>query len=236
MSNPYFKFKQFTVWHDRCAMKTGTDGTLLGAWANVDDCHTILDIGTGSGLVALMLAQRNRNALIDGVEIDPDACLQATENVAKSPFADRIRIHCASFQTFAENANRRYDLIVSNPPYFVRSLQSPAPKRQLARHNDSLSHSDLIDFGSRLLSPGGRMALILPFQHREQIIRIAESRQLYCIRLTAVYPASHLPPKRLLIEFATLFPACCERTNLILEDEHHHRTCDYQTLTQDFYL
>ena len=236
MPNPYFKFKQFTVWHDKCAMKTGTDGTLLGAWANVDACRSILDIGTGTGLIALMLAQRNNNAQIDGIDIDSNACLQASENVSTSPFAKQIQIYCASFQDFAKESDRQYDLIISNPPYFSQSLRCPDPQRHLARHNDKLSYTDLIQFSRPLLSSGGRIALILPFQQKKHIMELAETHQLYCIRHTTVYPAAHIPPKRLLIEFSCLFPSVCEATNLILKDNLHKNTQAYQNLTRAFYL
>ena len=236
MSNPYFRFKQFTVWHDKCAMKTGTDGTLLGAWANVEGCQHILDIGTGTGLIALMLAQRNKNAQIEGIDIDSDACFQAFENVSLSPFAKQIRIHHTSLQAFAEDSNQPFDLIVSNPPFFVQSLKCPDPKRQVARHNDTLSYADLLTLSCSLLSPGGRIALILPFQQKKHIMQTAELNQLYCIRLTTVYSVTHLPPKRLLVEFSNHFPPFCEKTNLMLEDNQHQRTQEYQDLTQDFYL
>ena len=157
MANPYFKFKQFTIWHDKCAMKVGTDGALLGAWAAPKEARNILDIGTGTGLVALMLAQRCQ-AFIDAIDIDADACLQAEENVARSPFADRIRVHCCALNDFHPSAPSHYDLIVSNPPYFHQALKCPDPKRNRARHTDTLSleelfqplpHSSLRSIGAR---------------------------------------------------------------------------------------
>jgi len=217
-------------------MKTGTDGTLLGAWANVDACRNILDVGTGTGLIALMLAQRNKKAQIDGIDIDPDACLQASENVSSSPFAEQIRIHCVSFQTFAEKINQRYDLIISNPPYFIQSLKSPESKRNMARHDENLSYKELIKLSRPLLAPDGRLALILPFQQKNDVMELANANQLYCIRQTTVYPTAHIPPKRLLIEFSCLLPSLCETTDLILEDQFHQRSQAYQDLMRAFYL
>ena len=143
MANPYFQFKKFTVWHDKCAMKVGTDGVLLGEWASTERCQRILDVGTGTGLIALMLAQRS-TAILDAIDIDSDACLQAQENIAKSPFANRIQVYQTSLSEYMPDENIKYDLIVSNPPYFIDSLKCPDTKRNLARHTDTLSLPDLL--------------------------------------------------------------------------------------------
>jgi tRNA1Val (adenine37-N6)-methyltransferase len=237
MSNPFFRFKQFTIRHDQCAMKVGTDGVLLGAWAEVAACRTILDVGAGTGLIALMVAQRNENAVIDGVEIDPDTYRQAAENVAASPFAQRVRMYQASFHDFACTTTQRYDLIISNPPYFVRSLKCPDDKRRLARHSDELSLAGLVAGSIPLLSPGGRLALILPFLQRDEPGHAALSRELHCVRRTEVSPVENAAPKRLLAEFSLLPPpAPVETGSLILEDARHQRTTAYYELTRDFYL
>ena len=147
-----FRFKQFTIHQDACAMKVGTDGVLLGVLADVTAATHLLDIGTGTGLVALMLAQRNPSMSIDAIEIDSKAAKQAAENVAQSPWP-QIRVHCAALQTYT--ANQPYNLIVSNPPYFVNSLKAPKAARTTARHTDSLSFNELVEGVDRLLSPAG---------------------------------------------------------------------------------
>ncbi|WP_368389495.1 tRNA1(Val) (adenine(37)-N6)-methyltransferase [Tannerella sp.] len=236
MSNPYFRFKQFTVWHDRCAMKVGTDGTLLGAWANVHDRRRILDVGTGTGLIALMLAQRNLEARIDGIDLDADACLQAQENVRQSPFATRIRVVHAPLQSFASTVTEPYDLIVSNPPYFRESMKCPEGRRSLARHDDSLTLTDLLHTGKSLLAPDGRIALILPFAQRDDLLRTAKNEALHKVRETYVIPVEGAAPKRLLIELSSMPSPVSTTDELTLENRMHQRTIAYRQLTQVFYL
>lgn len=166
MSNIYFKFKQFTVYQDRCAMKVGTDGTLLGAWTDVTKSRTILDIGTGTGLIALMLAQRSLTTQITAIDIDIDSVMQAESNVALSPWCDRVKVFCSSLQDFNGSG---YDTIVSNPPYFVNSLKCPNGHRTLARHTASLSYKDLFDGVTRMLSDDGEFSVIIPFDCRDQM-------------------------------------------------------------------
>lgn len=216
-------------------MKVGTDGTLLGAWANVSSCKRVLDIGTGTGLIALMIAQRAKEAFIDAIDIDADACLQASENVNRSFFSQQILIHNAPFLSFAKTITSPYDLIVSNPPYFTDSLKSPEKKRNLARHNDTLSLSELINFSSPLLSSHGRIALILPYNEMDNLLDCAILNGLHCVRQTNVIPTAGGQPKRLLIELSHqnihFIPE-----NLTLELARNQRTQAYQLLTQDFYL
>ena len=145
MSNPYFRFKQFTVWHDRCAMKVGTDGVLIGAWCDVDACRRILDVGCGTGLISLMIAQRTSDrTMIEGVEIDAVAAEQAAENTDRSPWKNRLRIHTSDFLDFATSATVRYDHIVSNPPYFEKSLLPEDAARLTARHTGRLTYESLL--------------------------------------------------------------------------------------------
>ena len=143
MSNSYFQFKQFTVWHDKCAMKVGADGVTLGAWADVSDVKSVLDIGCGSGLIALMIAQRSE-AGITAIDIDGQSIEQTKENTGNSPWSERIKTVHASLQQFAANSDVLFDLIVCNPPYFNNSLKSPSESRTMARHTDTLSYTDLI--------------------------------------------------------------------------------------------
>ena len=236
MSNPYFRFKQFTVWHDRCAMKVGTDGVLLGAWATASVCRSILDVGTGTGLIALMLAQRCRMATIDAIEIDPDACAQAAENVSASPFAQQIRIHHASFQEFTKKTHQLFDLIVANPPYFVQSLKCPEVKRRIARHNDALSPAVLLAGSSRLLTPNGRISLIFNFLNHKEVLQQAVQNNLCCLRRTEIIPVEGAQPKRILMEFALIQQHPVQRDTLTLTNAKHRRTEAYQALASDFYL
>lgn len=182
MANPYFRFKKFTVYHDKCAMKVGTDAVLLGAWADTSFCRNILDIGTGTGIIALMLAQRSQ-ATVEAIDIDKEACVQATENAAASPYTERIKVVHASCADFAaSNQQKRYDLIVSNPPYFINSLKCPDNKRTVARHTDTLLLSDLIREAQTLLSPSGRIALVLPYERLEEVKALASANHLYICR------------------------------------------------------
>lgn len=235
MPNPFFRFKQFTIQQDKCAMKVGTDGTLLGAWADVSARKTVLDIGTGTGLIALMIAQRNHQSFIDAIDIDADAYIQSTENVANSPFSDRIRTHHCPLQKFTANAKKTYDLIVSNPPYFAKSLKGPETKRNLARHNDFLPWDELLACSRSLLAPNGRIALILPYAQKDELMQLAKEQNLYEVRQTCIIPTIGTPPKRLLTELA-LIPVFYTPDELILEKARNQRTEAYQKLTADFYL
>ena len=235
MSNPYFRFKQFTVRHDRCAMKVGTDGCLLGAWADVSGARRIADVGTGSGLVALMLAQRNTDARIDALDIDRDASLQAAENVSASPFAARIRVLRTDFRTYAATAPPAYDRIVSNPPYFDESLKCPDAGRRMARHNDTLPMGELLSVAAALLADDGRVALVLPYAQREGVLRLAEARALHLVRETHVVPVEGASPKRWLAELARR-PSPCVPDVLTLETPDHRRTAAYAELMRAFYL
>ena len=152
MPNPYFQFKQFVVFHDKCAMKVGTDGVLVGAWAQVDGARRVLDIGTGSGLIALMLAQRNPDAFVTAVDIDEAAVEQARENVARTPWSDRMEVERLDIRKAPEEWNGCFDAIVSNPPYFVESVKCPQAQRNTARHTDELDFDALLSKVSVLLS------------------------------------------------------------------------------------
>ena len=237
MSTPNFRFKQFTIQHDKCAMKVGTDGVLLGAWAQpnyVPSGHlpcTILDVGTGSGLIARMLMQRFPNATVEGIDIDPMAVEQAQENGVTAFQSD-----LQHWQT----ENKGYDLIVSNPPYFQNSLKNPDFSRQTARHTDTLSYSDLMFHCARLLAPEGELALILPVEAETEIQNLAQQNGLLLVRLTRVFSKESKPARRLLLAFVksettgSRLPII--EDTLVLEDEHGGRSADYQKLTKDFYL
>ena len=232
MSNPYFRFKQFTVYHDLCAMKVGTDGVLLGAWADCKQAKTILDIGTGSGLIALMLAQRSE-ARIYAVDIDENACKQAKINFAASPFSNRLTIEKATFQQW--NTPLKFDLLVSNPPYFSDSLKSPDNERNFARHNDSLFFADLIEKSFSLMNPGGKLDVIIPFAGFEAFQSLALENQLFLCRKTLVSSLPHKSPKRVLLEYSNEESSYREDL-LLIEKSPKVFSDEYIAFTEDFYL
>ena len=233
MPKPYFSFKQFTIHHDRCAMKVGTDGVLLGAWTNLENANRILDVGTGTGLIALMLAQRTIDAGITAIDIDVDAVGQAQENVQASPWEDRVDVVLQDVCTYVPDG--LFDIIVSNPPYFVNSLKCPDGQRTTARHADSLDANRLIGKVTELLTPEGCFSLILPADQTDELLRIAEEYGLYPSRLTRVITRPGLPPKRVLVEFRKT-PQSCEEAELVVELDRHVYSEDYIALTKDFYL
>lgn len=228
-----FRFKQFTIHQDRCAMKVGTDGVLLGAWAMLEQAERILDIGTGLGLIALMAAQRNPSAQIDAIEIEPQAYMQAQENVSASPWPGRIRLHRVALQEF--EAPYPFDCIVCNPPFFVNSTKTPDENRTLARHSDTLPHTELAGHAARLLAPGGNFCVILPVNEANEFIRYAQGSQLYPTRVTRILPTPEKTPKRKLIQF-TKWQKPCNENDLIIELSRHQYSEEYIRLTRSFYL
>ncbi|MFV0535971.1 MAG: tRNA1(Val) (adenine(37)-N6)-methyltransferase [Dysgonomonas sp.] len=232
MPNPYFKFKQFIIYHDRCAMKVGTDGVLLGAWTNAQNIKNTLDVGTGSGLIALMLAQQNRDMHIDAIDIDNNAVEQAKENVMRSPFSTRIKCFNGSLQEYALSCGQRYDLIVSNPPYFEQSLKPPKENRSIARHTDSLPIDDLVKLSSELLSHNGRLSIIYPFEYKNFLL---EQDSLFVTRVTNVYPVPDSLPKRVLVELSKQ-KSSLEENDLLIEKERHVYSEEFISLAKDYYL
>jgi len=231
MGTSTFQFKQFTIRQDRCAMKVGTDAVLLGAWVRTATASRVLDVGTGTGLVALMLAQRS-TATIDALEIDADAAQQARENVLDSPWNNRVRIVAADARTWSEAP---YDLIVSNPPFFRQSLKAPSPNRSLARHDDTLTWEQLVDLAGRQLTSDGRFALILPIESEGVFEALCWQRGLYLLRQCAVSTRMGAPPKRLLMEFSRN-QGLVEYSTLTLHTVNLQRTEAFSILTADFYL
>jgi tRNA1Val (adenine37-N6)-methyltransferase len=237
MRNSCFYFKQFAIAQDKCAMKVGTDGILLGAWAKLPENAQILDIGTGTGLLALMLAQRSQssNTFINAVEIDHDAYQQAKENIESSPWRDRINIDHASIQDWVIACSHQYDLIISNPPFFENAFKPSQNSRNLARHSDSLSQTDLLQIASQLLKPNGRLAVIYPTDLANNFLAKAQSFNLFCDRQVHVKPTPQSPVKRILLELSpTQYPT--QATMLTIEESKHLYTQDYISLVKDFYL
>ena len=227
MSSPFFKFKQFTIWHDKCAMKVGTDGVLLGAWA--PSGSRILDVGTGSGLIARMLMQRCPEAEVEGIDIDEAAVAQAKEN--------GVRAFQARLQDWKSNIGDCYDLIVSNPPYFQNSLKNPDRGRELARHTDSLGYEELIAHSARLLKEEGQLALILPAEAEEEIRNLAARYSLFPTHITRVYSKETKPARRVILAFSRKNSIVgLIEDSLVLEDEKGGRSAAYSKLCEEFYL
>lgn len=232
MANSFFQFKQFTIWQDKCAMKVGTDGVLLGAWAETAGVKNILDVGTGTGLVSLMLAQRC-DARILALEIDKQAVLQASENVGQSPWKDRIEVICEDFRFYKNKF--KFDLIVSNPPYFSGSLKSPYPQRNLARHRGELTFKEFIMQAAELLDKQGHVSLIVPATCRNEIREAAALSRLYACKITEVCTRPGIPPKRILIDLSFTEKSCIQ-DKIVLELDRHVYSEEYISLTQEYYL
>lgn len=301
MANPYFSFKQFTVWQEHAAMRVGTDGVLLGAWCDLSSCVSVvipdestdrrqpenvcpadpsqildssnrdqtvwddhvqdereksvcgaqngadaetkkvgrvLDIGSGTGVIALMVAQRTSNAQIDAVEPDSGSCEDALRNFAESPWADRLHLHDVTLQEYVSRYAEKvqYDLIVSNPPYFVDSLKAPDPVRNAVRHAVSLPFEELLDGVKTLLAEHGRFAVILPVTEGVLLEKLALERSLHCVRKCLVQTKPGVPPKRVMMEFGRK-SVPLRSGLLIMETERHQEfTEEYRRLTRDFYL
>ncbi len=231
-----FQFKQFSISQDKCAMKIGTDGVLLGAWASVAKTPlSILDIGAGTGISSLMLAQRSSAPLIDAIEIDADAYEQCVDNFEQSPWSDRLFCYHATLGEFAAEMDEQYDLIVCNPPFYAEHSKSDNPKRNLARFQDAMPFGHLLESAAILLSERGVFSVVVPYEEENTFIDLASEYRLYPNRIlhTKGNPESGI--KRSLMEFSF------EKTDLVttaitIETERHKYTEDYIALTQAFYL
>lgn len=236
MKGNQFAFKQFTIRQDKCTMKVNTDAVLLGAWVMPDSALSILDIGTGTGVVALMLAQKS-NANILAIDIDKDSIEQATENIIACPFKASIQTLHISFQEFAKLRQYKFDLIVSNPPFYPNSVKILNQPRSLARHAETLPFEELIDGVAELLNEDGRFCLILPKQEAEVFAKIAKQKNLYLVKLLRVRTKHDKETeKRHLMEFQFKESARDESTLIIERDHHFDYTEEYKALTRDYYL
>jgi tRNA1Val (adenine37-N6)-methyltransferase len=234
--NNFFQFKQFRINQERSAMKVGIDGVLIGSWVDVEGCSKILDIGTGTGLIALMMAQRNELAKIDAVEIEQGAYEEAIENFRLSNWATRIQAYWSSFQVFAKNSLSQYDLIISNPPYFNNGLKATIEIRAKARHSDSLPLAQLIESSCRLLKNQGKIAMILPSARLDEIEHLASANKLFVSRICSVFPNANKPAHRIMIELTKLNCTSTTKDLMIESEVHHDYTLEYKNLTKDFYL
>lgn len=236
MPGTSFAFKQFTVKQDKCAMKVGTDAVLLGAWVVPNGSKHILDIGTGTGVIALMIAQKTE-AKIDAIDIDENAFLQASQNVRESKFAGQVSVIHSTLQEYSKIANKKYNLIVTNPPYFEQSLKSSDEKRSYARHADVLPFEELLDGVLKLLDEKGKFCLILPTLEAEKFRALAEKKGLHLSKLLRVKSRiDKEADKRHLMQFEIKPTEFSEKTIIIEQEERHQYTDDYKELTKDYYI
>ncbi|MGQ9846920.1 MAG: tRNA1(Val) (adenine(37)-N6)-methyltransferase [Bacteroidales bacterium] len=234
MANNWFKCKQFEIRQELCGHKVGTDSFLLGAWANVSKASKILDIGTGTGILSLMAAQRSE-ANITAIEIDKDAAEQAMQNFRNSPWFSRLKLYHISLEKF-DASKEKYDVIICNPPYFLNSKNSPNPKRTLARHAHSLTLLDILNFANKHLKANGHVSIIMPIEHFQYFLDLIKTHKWYIHRLTKVFPKPSKDAHRLLVEFGKKAKGF-EYDELIIETEQRHiYTKKYYELTKDFYL
>ena len=232
-----FTFKQFAIEQDRCAMKIGTDGVLLGAWAPIDNHpFSILDIGTGTGIIALMLAQRSAAQQIDALEIDEAAYEQATDNFENSPWNDRLFCFHAGLDEFIEEPEEEYDLIVSNPPFYSEDYKTENESRDLARFQDAMPFEQLLEAADLLLSENGIFTVIIPFNEEENFIALANEFELYPLKITRVKGTPTTEIKRSLLAFSRNETTDLPIDELVIETARHVYTQEYIGLTKDFYL
>jgi len=232
MTTEPFRFRQFEVFHDQCAMKVGTDAVLLGAWANVSGANAILDIGTGSGVVALMTAQRNQKALIDAVEIDEKSWLQCEENFKNSPWPERLTAFHSDIKNFQTKI--KYNVVISNPPFFSDSLLSGDEVKDKARHSVSLTLKELAEVSAALLNENGRMCFILPADQETEIKNLAAVYGFYAERICSLRYNPDKPVKRVLIEFVRDAGKAVEQI-LCIRNSKNEFTAEFAALTENFY-
>jgi tRNA1Val (adenine37-N6)-methyltransferase len=233
--NPVFRFKQFSIKHDRCAMKVGTDGVLLGALTDVHHASSILDIGTGSGVIAIMLAQRC-GAKIEGIEVDEASAVQARQNAASSPWHERITIKHKSFQEYFPNNHKRFDVVVCNPPFFPAHLKSPDHSRNVVRHDVSLNYPELITGVRQVMKPSGKWWLILPFTETARFLTIAKDEGFYLIHEHIIFPKAGKRPHRKIISLITENPGPSARSILTIRSTDNNYTEEYKKLTRPYYI
>lgn len=237
MPNNWFRFKQFTIEQEHAAMKVGTDGVLLGAWTSIPEPGSrVLDVGCGTGLIALMIAQRTRGVNVDALEIDPSSAGQAKENFRNSPWKDRISCFQTSFQDYASRCSKLYDLIICNPPFFSASSKTPSKEKNLARHDDSLNLEDIFKCAVPLMTKKGILSLVLPSEKEVQALELIADFNLYCNRLTRVKPAPGKSVKRVLMECSPYQAIPVEDELSIETGARHSYSKDFNNLIEAFYL
>lgn len=232
-----FSFKNFNINQDRCAMKIGTDAVLLGAWCPIDNKpFSVLDIGAGTGILSLMLAQRTSAEQIDALEIDENAYEQCVENFEASPWSDRLFCYHAGLYEFVEEPEEEYDIIISNPPFYSEDYKTENTQRDLARFQDAMPFEELVEAADLLLSENGIFAVIIPYKEEERFIDLCAEAELFPIKVTRVKGSHTTPIVRSLLAFKRYELSVLEANELVIEINRHEYTDDYINLTQDFYL
>ena len=232
-----FNFKQFSVQQDKCAMKIGTDSVLLGAWCPIDNNpFSILDIGAGTGVLSLMLAQRSHAEQIDALEIDEDAYEQCVENFEASPWSDRLFCFHAGLDEFIEEPEDEYDIIISNPPFYSEDYKTDNSQRDLARFQDAMPFEELVEAADLLLSENGIFAVIIPYKEEERFIDLCAEVELFPVKVTRVKGSHTTPIVRSLLAFKRYELSVLTADELVIEINRHEYTDDYINLTKDFYL
>ena len=230
-----FHFKQFSLFHHQSTMKVGTDAVLLSALADVDDTERILDVGTGSGIIALMMAARSK-ARVDAIEIDPSSCLEAEENFSRSPFSERLILFQQDFTTFTSRSTGRYDLTISNPPFFINDMKSENQQKNSARHTDTLSYHDLCRGIANLLKTQGRFYAVLPYAESKLFIDIAAQHSLFLAKRLLIFPKPCYQPNRVNLEFTPGKPGKIEEEKFIIRHESGNFTQQYVDLLSKYYI
>ena len=237
-----FKFKQFSIHHDRCAMKVGTDAVLLGAWCPIENNpKSVLDIGAGTGILSLMLAQRSNAApnnvgIIDAIEIDENAYEQCVENFEASPWSDKLFCFHAGLDEFVDEPEDEYDLIISNPPFYTDGYKSATASRDLARFEEAMPFEELIEAAALLLSDNGIFSVIIPFKEEERFLNLCAEFDLYPVKATHVRATPETPIIRSLLAFKRYELSVLVADELVIEISRHEYTPEYIELTKDFYL
>ena len=232
-----FSFKQFSVQQDKCAMKIGTDSVLLGAWCPIDNNpFSVLDIGAGTGVLSLMLAQRSHAEQIDALEIDEDAYEQCVENFEASPWSDRLFCFHAGLDEFIEEPEDEYDIIISNPPFYSEDYKTDNSQRDLARFQDAMPFEELVEAADLLLSENGIFAVIIPYKEEERFIDLCAEVELFPVKVTRVKGSHTTPIVRSLLAFKRFELSTLTADELVIEINRHEYTDDYINLTKDFYL
>jgi len=232
-----FNFKQFTVQQDKCAMKIGTDGVLLGAWCPIDNNpYSILDIGAGTGILSLMIAQRSHAEQIDALEIDEDAYEQCVENFENSPWGDRLFCFHAGLDEFIDEPEDEYDIIISNPPFYSEDFKTENSQRDLARFQDAMPFEDLVEAADLLLSENGIFAVIIPYKEEEKFIDLCAEVELFPVKVTRVKGSHNTQIVRSMLAFKRFELSVLTADELVIEISRHEYTDDYINLTKAFYL
>lgn len=230
-----FHLRHFSLLHQQSTMKVGTDAIILGAWVNTDGLKTILDAGTGCGILALMIAQRT-GALIHAVEIDKLSANEAEVNFQTSQWHERLKVFHANFIDFPALATHNYDLIISNPPFFTSTFKTQQPRRNLARHTHTLRFEDLIATAGKLLNKDGRLAVVLPMTESEAFIKLAAKHKLYPHRMLKIIPVRGREANRINLEFGIDAPDACQHDTFILRETDRRFTQAYRKLLKPYYL